>query len=77
MSKTMSAAEFKAKCLEVLDRVAATGEIVTVTKRGKPVARVAPLVEKPARVVGAMKHDITITGDVTTPLDVRWNALKP
>ena len=55
----MSAAEFKAKCLDVLDRVAATGEIVTVTKRGKPVARVAPLVEKPARVVGAMKgmHD--------------------
>lgn len=43
MSRTMTATQFKAKCLGVLDQVAATGEPVTVTKRGKPVARVTPV----------------------------------
>jgi prevent-host-death family protein len=38
--RTMKASEFKAKCLKVLDEVAATGEPVLVTKRGKVVARV-------------------------------------
>jgi antitoxin (DNA-binding transcriptional repressor) of toxin-antitoxin stability system len=36
--RTMKASEFKAKCLKVLDEVAATGEPVRVTKRGKVVA---------------------------------------
>jgi prevent-host-death family protein len=35
----MKASEFKAKCLQVLDEVQATGEPVLVTKRGKVVAR--------------------------------------
>ena len=38
MSIEISASEFKAKCLALLDRVAATGETLVVTKRGKPVA---------------------------------------
>lgn len=37
--RTMKASEFKAKCLQVLDEVQATGEPVLVTKRGKVVAR--------------------------------------
>ena len=36
--KTMSASEFKAKCLKIMDEVAASGEPVTITKNGKPVA---------------------------------------
>ena len=48
MPKTMSAADFTAKCLEVLDTVAKTSESVVVTKRGRPVARVVPMVNKPA-----------------------------
>ena len=39
----MPAASFKAECLAVLDCVAATGESVVVTKRGRPVAEVVPL----------------------------------
>jgi prevent-host-death family protein len=35
----MAAAEFKATCLELMDRVASTGEEVVITKRGKPVAK--------------------------------------
>ena len=46
MPRAMSAAEFKAKCLRIMDEVAATGEAVTVTKRGKPVARLVPVATK-------------------------------
>ena len=76
MPKTMSAAEFKAKCLDVLDQVAARHETVVVTKRGKPVAQVVPIVKRPKQLWGAMKGEIEIRGDIVTPLDVPWEALK-
>jgi len=40
--KTLSASEFKARCLAVLDEIAQTGEPITITKRGKAVARLVP-----------------------------------
>ena len=55
MMKIMKASECKAKLLAVLDEVAATGEPVTVTKHGKPVAQIVPFVEKPKTLLGAMK----------------------
>ena len=39
MSRQITAAEFKAKCLKLMDEVAETGEAIVITKRGKPVAR--------------------------------------
>jgi len=33
------AAKFKATCLELMDRVATTGETIVITKHGKPVAK--------------------------------------
>lgn len=35
----ISASEFKAKCLALIDRVHEEGETVTITKRGRVVAR--------------------------------------
>ena len=40
--KVIKAAEFKAKCLSLMDEVAATGEPLVITKRGKRVARLVP-----------------------------------
>jgi len=68
MPKTMSAADFKAKCLEVLDTVAKTSESVVVTKRGRPVARVVPMVNKPHRLFGALKGRVRSVGDIVQPL---------
>jgi prevent-host-death family protein len=76
MTKTIGAAEFKATCLEVLDRVAATGQGVIVTKRGRPVARVVPLVNKPDQIVGALKGTVEIRGDIVSPIRLAWKALK-
>jgi prevent-host-death family protein len=40
--REISASQFKARCLRLLDEVAETGETLVVTKHGKPVARVEP-----------------------------------
>ena len=44
---TISAAEFKARCLALMDLLAEKGGEVVVTKRGKPLARLVPFVEPP------------------------------
>ena len=40
MRRTITATEFRAKCLALFDEVADTGQEIVVTKRGVPVARV-------------------------------------
>jgi prevent-host-death family protein len=42
MTKVVSASEFKATCLKLIDDMQKDGEPVTVTKRGKVVAELAP-----------------------------------
>ena len=43
MARIMTATEFRAKCLGLLDWVAKTGETIVITKRGKPIARLVPV----------------------------------
>ena len=70
----IKASEFKAKCLQLMDRVAETGEPIVVTKNGKPVAQLAPLRKKPETLFGLHKGKIEIEGDIMSPIDVTWNA---
>ena len=46
--RTVPAGEFKAKCLQILDEVNRSRKPVTVTKRGKPVARIVSVSQKKA-----------------------------
>jgi prevent-host-death family protein len=66
--QTINATEFKARCLDVLDRVN-SGEIdeLVVTKRGKIVARVLPPPTSLAEVsalFGAMAGTVTMADDL-------------
>jgi prevent-host-death family protein len=76
MPRTMTAAEFKAKCLELMDRVAATGEPIVVTKRGKPVAQLAPVAKKPKTLRGFLKGRIKSGRNIISPIDVTWDASR-
>lgn len=67
----MSATEFKAKCLELLDRVGATGETIYVTKRGTVVAQVNA-VDSAAAGPGIARGSLTIVGDIVEPFDAGW-----
>jgi prevent-host-death family protein len=42
METTISATEFKARCLELMDQVYETRQAIIITKRGKPVSRLEP-----------------------------------
>lgn len=76
MATTIAAGEFKAKCLKLLDEVAEKRETLVITKHGKPVAQVVPMPVQSRNIVGAMKGSVTILGDIISPLDVEWDALK-
>ena len=41
--RTVTVTEFKAKCLALLDEIARRGGSITVTKRGRPMAKVSPV----------------------------------
>lgn len=72
----MTAAQFKAKCLELMDEVATTGEPVIVTKRGKPVAQLTPIIALPKSLRGFWKGSVRSRGDIVEPIDVRWDVEK-
>ena len=72
-TRTMKASEFKAKCLALMDEIAESGEEIVITKRGKPVAKLAPWERKPRTLFGA-GGEIAIHGDIIEPIDVEWEA---
>lgn len=60
--------KFKAKALDLMDRVARTGRGITVTRRGKPLVRVVPTAaagDKP--IPGLLAHTVVYMGDVVSP----------
>jgi len=70
------AGEFKAKCLKLLDEVHQQRRQIVITKRGKPVARLAPLAEDMPDIFGRMKGTVEILGDIVGPTGEIWNADK-
>ena len=67
--REIPAGEFKARCLDILDEVADTGQEFVVTKRGRPVAKLGP-VEEPRSLRGSVVWE----GDILSPIDDDWEA---
>ncbi len=76
MTKVIKASEFKAKCLAMIDEVAKSGDRVIITKNGKPLAELVPHRAPKASPLGIWKGKVIIKGDIISPLDVEWEALK-
>ena len=67
--KTVNASEFKAKCLAILDEVNETGEVITILKRGKPVAQLIPTVFKEGTYPQHnLRGSVKISGDIIGPV---------
>lgn len=63
--RTIPATQFKARCLALLDELSSTGDQLVITKRGKPVARVVPVVDiEPADLLGSVLWE----GDILSPI---------
>jgi len=77
-SRTISATQLKAHCLALLDEVSQGGHSITVTKRGRAVARLEPVRraawKSPA---GSWSDRVKIAGDIVGFDSSRlWDALR-
>ncbi len=70
--KTISAANFKAKCLALMDKVQHSKEPLVVTKHGKPVVKIIPFAE--SEVENPLKGSVVFEKDLVSPLDVTWES---
>jgi prevent-host-death family protein len=56
--REITATQFKARCLRLLDEVAESGETLVITKHGRPVARVEPPL-RPDDLQGSVEFNIS------------------
>ncbi|MXZ06063.1 MAG: type II toxin-antitoxin system Phd/YefM family antitoxin [Acidimicrobiia bacterium] len=42
MSRIVTASDFRARCLKLMDKVSESGQEIVMTKHGRPVARLVP-----------------------------------
>lgn len=66
--KTMPASKFKAQCLSVMDEVQATRQPVVITKKGRPVAKLIAADTKPRDIIGCLRGQVQIVGDIVSPV---------
>jgi prevent-host-death family protein len=76
MVRHIKASEFKAKCLALMDEVARTGAGIVITKNGKAVAELVPHRADERNARGILKNELFVIGDIVSPIDVEWEALK-
>ena len=70
-ARTIGAAQFKEQCLAILDELGPEG--VVVTKHGKPVAKLIPIEVDSADLIGSLKDEIEIKGNILST-GVKWSA---
>jgi prevent-host-death family protein len=70
--KTIGAAQFKAECLALLDRLDPEG--IVITKHGRPVARLVPIERASAALIGSLEGRIRVKGDILST-DSGWDSV--
>ena len=73
-ARTITASEFKAKCLKLMDEVNESGDSLTVVKRGKPVVEVRPANSRRRTLLGLHRGQGKILGDIISPVSDDWEA---
>lgn len=70
----LAAADFKARCLELMDRVRETGGEYVITKHGEPVAKLVPYkAKKRTPLFGSLKGTVLKYDRPLDPLDDEWD----
>lgn len=69
----VSAAEFKANCLSLMDEVRKKGAEFIITKHNQPVARLVPLLETASsKFIGRGVGALLVKGDIVAPIAPDW-----
>jgi prevent-host-death family protein len=67
--RKIPATQFKAKCLDLMDRVAERRESYVITKRGRPVAQLVPLPRSSHEsLFGCLRSVASIRGEIENPV---------
>ena len=74
--QTIKASEFKAKCLQLMDRVNQSGEEIVITKNGRPVSRLVPYRKQPESLFGLHKGQVVSHDDLIEPVNMKWDACE-
>jgi antitoxin (DNA-binding transcriptional repressor) of toxin-antitoxin stability system len=69
--KSLNVSEFREQCLTLLDRLPPEG--IVVTKRGKPIAKVAPIRKDNSELIGSMAGAFEIRGNILSTGET-WDA---
>src|SRR5436190_20342269 len=72
-SRMISSSEFKTHCLELMERIGRTREEITVTRYGKPIAKMIPIDEAPPKLLGCMKGSVVWYDDIISPVVEPWD----
>ncbi len=72
---TISASQFKAQCLALMNRVDRTGQEIVVTKHNRPVAKLVPAraAAAPCPLFGRSQGRLHVVGDIVAPVNADWN----
>ncbi len=76
MAATISASQFKARCLGLMDQVAASGEVLVITKNGQPLAELHPCAPARRSSPFGLHLGVELHGDLLAPIDSPWAALE-
>lgn len=69
----VAAGQFKAQCLQLMDRVQQTHEEIVITKHGRPVAKLVPVeIASDRSILGYLRGSVQVIGDIVSPLDESW-----
>ena len=78
MSTNISVSQFKIHCLKLITDLHENKiDEIVITKRDEPIAILKSISKKARKpIFGCMKGTAKIVGDIVSPLDVEWNAMK-
>ena len=75
--QTIQASEFKARCLALMDDVARSGEVLVVTKNGRPIEELRPYSGGKLGSPFGLHSGLEIAGNILSPIEeVTWKALE-
>ncbi len=67
MSRTIPITQFRNQCLRLMDEVKSTGDTLIVTKHGRPLAAVVPVVDERSTSIIGWSSEIRLGDDLTKP----------
>ena len=75
MTTQIAISQFKSHCLEIIDKMQISQEIIIITKRDKPIARIESISKVNKPLFGLLRNKAAIIDDIIESTDEKWSVL--